>query len=244
MVKCLAQGHKCRDRPGRDSNPHSDNIRKRELPYYTFPKEDFQRFFAVPILPDSARDKLTSDGAATSSKGLFTDRNRGKIEEILKKIDSASRFGMRSSSLLLLSEYIVSGCEEESSIPADMLTAAFHCLDHGLRTSTRRANVLDALYIPPIGRGSKSHRLPTTDGIRLICWLIPGIHGGRSKTPIDKINYRNPAPAPRPSAGKRGKTTFQIKTNRGSFRGGRPAIPSQARAAPDCRRPRPGSQSF
>ena len=27
MVKCLAQGHKRRDRPGRDSNPHSDNIR-------------------------------------------------------------------------------------------------------------------------------------------------------------------------------------------------------------------------
>ena len=25
MVKCLAQGHKRRDRPGRDSNPHSDN---------------------------------------------------------------------------------------------------------------------------------------------------------------------------------------------------------------------------
>ena len=27
MVKCLAQGHKCRDRPGRDSNPHSGNTR-------------------------------------------------------------------------------------------------------------------------------------------------------------------------------------------------------------------------
>ena len=27
MVKCLAQGHKRRDRPGRYSNPHSDNIR-------------------------------------------------------------------------------------------------------------------------------------------------------------------------------------------------------------------------
>ena len=27
MVKCLAQGHKRRDRPGRDSNPHSDNAR-------------------------------------------------------------------------------------------------------------------------------------------------------------------------------------------------------------------------
>ena len=27
MVKCLAQGHKRCDRPGRDSNPHSDNIR-------------------------------------------------------------------------------------------------------------------------------------------------------------------------------------------------------------------------
>ena len=27
MVKCLAQGHKSRDRPGRDSNPHSDNTR-------------------------------------------------------------------------------------------------------------------------------------------------------------------------------------------------------------------------
>ena len=27
MVKCLAQGHKRRDQPGRDSNPHSDNTR-------------------------------------------------------------------------------------------------------------------------------------------------------------------------------------------------------------------------
>ena len=27
MVKCLAQGHKHRDRPGQDSNPHSENIR-------------------------------------------------------------------------------------------------------------------------------------------------------------------------------------------------------------------------
>ena len=27
MVKCLAQGHKHRDRPGRDSNPHSGNTR-------------------------------------------------------------------------------------------------------------------------------------------------------------------------------------------------------------------------
>ena len=27
LFKCLAQGHKHRDQPGRDSNPHSDNIR-------------------------------------------------------------------------------------------------------------------------------------------------------------------------------------------------------------------------
>ena len=27
MVKCLAQGHKRRDRPGRDSNSHSGNTR-------------------------------------------------------------------------------------------------------------------------------------------------------------------------------------------------------------------------
>ena len=27
MVKCLAQGHKGRDQPGRDSNPHSGNTR-------------------------------------------------------------------------------------------------------------------------------------------------------------------------------------------------------------------------
>ena len=27
MVKCLAQGHKHRDRPGQDSNPHYNNIR-------------------------------------------------------------------------------------------------------------------------------------------------------------------------------------------------------------------------
>jgi hypothetical protein len=83
---------------------------------------------------------------------------------------------MRTSSfLLLLSEYLTLAGDEDSTIPADMMVAALHCLDNGLRTvvdqftrvstlatSARRANVLDALLCSfrPSGLASDWMRSP------------------------------------------------------------------------------------
>ena len=98
---------------------------KRADLYYRFPPGDFDKYFSTPALPDSAADKLTADRGSTSSKLHFTDKARGKMEEVAKKIDSASRFGMRTSSfLLLLSEYLTLAGDEDSAIPADMMVAA------------------------------------------------------------------------------------------------------------------------
>ena len=58
------------------------------------------------------------------------------MEEVIRKMDdvrmpkrdaAASRFGMRTSSfLLLLSEYLTLAGDEDSAIPADMMVAALH----------------------------------------------------------------------------------------------------------------------
>ena len=144
--------------------------KKRELSYYRFPSADFAQFFTA----DSAKDKLAVDGGSSSAKNLFSDRLRGKLEDTLKKVDTASRLGLRASSfLLLLTEYLTLGCEEDSPVPADLFTAALHCLDHGLRTSldqfsristlavtARRANVLDALFLPSEGACKRLQALP------------------------------------------------------------------------------------
>ena len=84
--------------------------------------------------------------------------------------------GMRTtSSLLLLSEYLEQGCDEEAMVPGDMMSAALHCLDNGLcsildqftkittlATSSRRANVLDALFLPSAGTCKRLDDLPLT----------------------------------------------------------------------------------
>ena len=98
------------------------------------------------------------------------------MEEIVRKMDSASRFGMRISSfLLLLSEYLTLAGDEDSAILADMMVAALHCLDNGLCTvldqftrvstlvtSARRAKVLDALFLPSVGARKRLDALPLT----------------------------------------------------------------------------------
>ena len=214
--------------------------KKRELSYYRFPTADFTQFFTAPVVPDSAKDKLAADGGSSSAKNLFSDRSRGKLEDTLKKVDTASRLGLRASSfLLLLTEYLALGCEEDSPVPADLFTAALHCLDHGLRTSldqfsristlavtARRANVLDALFLPSEGARKRIQALPL---------LGPDLFAGKFQESMEaeakrleateKINLNKPSqPAPK-SARKVDKATFKIprrnplKAARGDFRG-------------------------
>ena len=215
---CWAHEFHCRD--GKVS-PY----KKRELSYYRFPTDDFTQFFTAPVVPDSAKDKLAADGGSSSAKNLFSDRSRGKLEDTLKKVDTASRLGLRASSfLLLLTEYLALGCEEDSPIPADLFTAALHCLDHGLRTSldqfsristlevtARRANVLDALFLPSEGARKRLQALPL---------LGPDLFAGKFQKSMEaeakrleateKINLNKPSqPAPK-SARKVDKATFKI----------------------------------
>ena len=124
------------------------------------------------------KDKLVADAGATASKRAFPDKVRDKFEETLKKVDVASRFGMRSTSfMLLLTQYLAMGCEKDSDVPADMLRAAFHCLDHGLKTAldqfarvttlatrARRCNALDALFLPSPSARKRFEALPLAGG--------------------------------------------------------------------------------
>ena len=122
--------------------------KKRDLSYYRFPMADFTQFFTAPVVPDCAKDKFVADGGSSSTKNLFSDRSRGKLEDTLKKVDTASRLGLRASSfLLLLTEYLALGYEEDSPVPADLFTAALHCLDHGLRTSLDHFSRISTLAV-------------------------------------------------------------------------------------------------
>ena len=100
--------------------------------YYRFPTVDFDIYFPNPVLPDSASDRLAADRGTAPSKFPFADKAHGKMEEVVGKRDSASRFGMRTSSFrLLLSEYLTLAGVEDSAVPADMLVASIHCLTAG-----------------------------------------------------------------------------------------------------------------
>ena len=48
--------------------------------YYRFPTEDFDKYFATPTVPDSAKDKLATDRGSASSKLPFADKTRGLKE--------------------------------------------------------------------------------------------------------------------------------------------------------------------
>ena len=103
--------------------------------YCRFPAWDFDKYFSTQVLPDSASDKLAADRGSTSPKLPFANKVCGKMEEVIRKMDSASRFGMRTSSfLLLLSGYLTLAGYEDSAVPADLMVAALHCLESGLRT--------------------------------------------------------------------------------------------------------------
>ena len=66
-----------------------------ETAYYHFPQADFDKFFSVRAISDSVKDKLVADGAASTPKGVFTDKIRVKMEEAMRKIDLAACPGMR-----------------------------------------------------------------------------------------------------------------------------------------------------
>ena len=203
--------------------------------YYRFPTEDFNKYVATPTVPDSAKDKLAAERGSASSKLPFADKTRGRLEEVLKKLDSSSRFGMRTTSfLLLLSEYLAHGCNENSTVPGDMMMAALHCLDQGLRTvidqfaristlatSTRRSNVLDE------GARKRLDALPLT-GPDLFAGKFQESMEAEAKRleATDKINLKKPqAPVPETAGRPKKQSTFVIprrqpqKSARGSFRG-------------------------
>ena len=165
----------CTDRIQRISDAKKwTAFNKRAAAYFQFPEKDREDFFTVPLIPDTAKDKLTGDSGKAPTKSIFVDKTRAKMEETMKKVDKAARFGSQTNAfLLLLSEYIVCACEEDSQVPADMLAVAFRCLDEILRfsldqftrisllsTRTRRTNVVDALYIPHEGAKKKLEDLP------------------------------------------------------------------------------------
>lgn len=212
---------------------------RRENGYFRFPSADFEKFFSTPSLSDATRDKLAADEGHTTHKRIFADKTRNKLEDTLKQLDTASRYGMRTASfLLLLSEYLVSGCEEDSAIPADMLTTAFHCLDNGLRsvlgqftrlstlaTSTRRGNVLDALFLPSQGARKRLETLPLF-GSDLFAGKFDECMQAEAKRlkATEKINLKIPStPTTRPQ--NKTKPSFVIprrrplKPGRGNFRG-------------------------
>ena len=191
--------------------------------YYRFPTEHFDKYFATPTVPDSAKDKLAADRGSASSKLPFADKTCGSLEEVLKKLDSSSRFGMRTTSfLLLLSEYLALGCDENSTVPGDMMVAALHCLDQGLRTvidqfaristlatSTCRSNVLDALFLPSEGARKRLDALPLT-GPDLFAGKFQESMEAEAKRleATEKINLKKPqAPVPKTAGWPKKQTT-------------------------------------
>ena len=188
--------------------------------YYRFPTEDFDKY--------SAKDKLAAERGSASSKLPFADKTHSRLEEVLKKLDSSSRFGMRTTSLLLLlSEYLALGCDENSTVPGDMMVAALHCLDQGLctvidqfaristlATSTHRSNVLDALFLPSEGARKCLDALPLMD---------PDLFAGKFQESMeaeakrleatDKINLKKPqAPVPKTVGRPKKRTTYVCDT--------------------------------
>ena len=72
--------------------------RKREHSCYRFPTADFVQSFAAPVIPDAARDGMGTDGGSSSAKKPFSGRSEGTLEDTLKRVDTASRLGLRASS--------------------------------------------------------------------------------------------------------------------------------------------------
>ena len=75
---------------------------KWENGYLWFPSADFEKKFSTPSLSDAMRDKLAADKGHTAHKRNLAVKTQSKLEDTLKKLDSASHYGMRTVSFLLL----------------------------------------------------------------------------------------------------------------------------------------------
>ena len=195
-------------------------VAKRDVRHFRVPKNDFEKYFSVPTLPDAARDKIAADsGGRSTLKSPFPSKEKNTLEDTLVKVDKASKEGLRVSCFLqLLSEYLVCACEADSLVTPESVESAFRCLDDCLRicmdqfsrvsslsTSVRRGNVLDAIFLPTEGARTRLEALP-----RLGKDLFDGKfqltleeEAKRIKA-TDKINQRRSTQGPA-SAGRGGK---------------------------------------
>lgn len=243
-MKLLAEAKKWRPVSHRDIRP------------FRVPKVDFDKFLAVPSLPDSARDKITADsGGRSSLRSPFKDKERNTLEDTLVKVDTASRAGLRIAFFLqLLSEYLVASCEVDSPVSPEATELAFRCLDHCLRicmdqfirisllsTKARRSNVLESIFLP--SEGAKSR-------LEALSLLGADLFGGKFQEAMeaeakrieatDKINLRKSPQTSSTSTfkGKRGSGPHRPATEshkpfrQGGRAGSDPAAPSTSRQPP------------
>ena len=108
---------------------------KCDVRHFRVPRNDFDKFLAVPTLPDAARDKIAADsGGRSSLRSPFSSKGRNTLEDTLVKVDEASRAGLRVTCFLqLLSKYLVCSCESDSPVSPNAVELAFRCLDDSLR---------------------------------------------------------------------------------------------------------------
>ena len=104
MIKCLAQGHKRRDRPGRDSNPHSDNTRAWVQCTIDHPCALYMCLHGVPwnfaVLSQSDQNRLSSQ-IIMGEYGFFCLHAEGQVRLTIRAdfqqgMESVSSFKMNT----------------------------------------------------------------------------------------------------------------------------------------------------
>ena len=128
-----------------------------ELGSYRFLQAAFDRFFCLTDLSSLGyKDTLAADSAVEPRQQDFFHRPLpGRARE---RHEGGLGLSLWNASVIFPPGYLTTGFKEDCPVPADLLKAAFHCLDWGLRTVReqfsrfsllptffRRANVLDAL---------------------------------------------------------------------------------------------------
>ena len=78
-------------------------------------EESYQEIFAVPEIPETAKDKLKESGDL-SSVGEFTDFSSKRLNKVVTDMDKASREGLRfASALMLFAEILTKSFEYADS---------------------------------------------------------------------------------------------------------------------------------
>ena len=67
--------------------------------YFQSPQKDCEDFFTVPTIPSTAKEKLSNDGGNASTKVIFADKGKARLEEQMKKIDEAAHFGAKAKAV-------------------------------------------------------------------------------------------------------------------------------------------------